>query len=431
MKRKLLTFGLLLPLCSASWADDHSSYENWVGGFFEYYNADSDKPEPMGYLDDGFGIGGEIGHRLNEQWGLRLEFSRLDLDISNPALAGGNSDDKGIRAGVDAMYFANDDLFYLFGGIKHATYGESHRLGNIGLGKHWYVNERWRVISEAAVYHDFGEGFRDYGIKLGLAYTWGETSFARGPSDRDGDGVFDNLDQCPDTPPGTDVDSRGCNNDQDGDGVVNAADACPDTPAGTRVDARGCNWDSDGDGVGNDIDRCPNTPKGTEVGAKGCALTLDSDEDGVLDDNDQCPETPLTDKVDTVGCSVFTDKEVTIDLRVLFANNSAEVANPDDEQFQTFADFMARFPNTQADIEGHSSAVGAAEYNQQLSERRANAVRDLLISQYGLDGSRLNAVGYGETRLLDDSNTAEASRINRRIEARVTAQEKVKVRRGE
>ena len=92
-----------------------------------------------------------------------------------------------------------------------------------------------------------------------------------------------------------------------------------------------------------------------------------------------------------------------------------------------FAEFMARFPNTKAVIEGHTSAVGTESYNQSLSEQRAAAVRQLLVDQYQVGAERLTSVGYGETRLLDPSNTPEASRINRRIEAKVTAMEKVKV----
>src|SRR3546814_5794474 len=67
------------------------------------------------------------------------------------------------------------------------------------------------------------------------------------PKDTDGDGVIDSLDQCPGTPAGTKVDSRGCPlppppppKDSDCDGVYDNLDACPNTPKGFKVDARGC-----------------------------------------------------------------------------------------------------------------------------------------------------------------------------------------------
>ncbi|HCM04463.1 MAG TPA: hypothetical protein DIC30_00460, partial [Oceanospirillales bacterium] len=149
----------------------------------------------------------------------------------------------------------------------------------------------------------------------------------------------------------------------------------------------------------------------------------DTDGDGVVDRLDQCAVTPTTDKVDESGCSVLTEKEVSISLNVNFANNSAKVTNPNDAQFADFAAFMSRYSNSQAAIEGHSSAGGAASYNLRLSQQRADSVRQLLIKQYGIDSARLTSEGFGETRLLDESNTAEAAKRNRRIEVKVTAKQ--------
>lgn len=422
LKKSLAVVALMTTSC-LSVAKDKPDYQSWVGGFAEYYNADSDKPLNPGKLQDGPGLGLEFGYRFSPEWAARLEWSRLDIDTKDAL----SSSETGNRIGVDAMYFVKDDLFYLFGGVKNNSLGKSARMGNLGLGKHWEVSDNFRVITEAAVYHDFGQSYRDYGLKVGLAYVFGGSSTPSAPKDSDQDGVFDSIDQCPNTPSGTRVDAKGCDIDSDKDGVVNTLDMCPNTPIGTKVDATGCNADKDGDGVLNAQDKCPNTPAGTKVGAKGCSLQLDSDQDGVLDDVDQCADTPLSDKVDAVGCSIFEEKQVTVNLKVLFANNSAEINNPSDSQFQDFADFMARFPNTDATIEGHTSEVGAASYNLSLSEKRANAVLQLLVETYGVDATRVKAIGYGETRLLDASGSAEAARINRRIEAVVTATEKVKV----
>ena len=98
--------------------------------------------------------------------------------------------------------------------------------------------------------------------------------------DSDGDGVTDDIDQCPDTPSGESVDANGCSDSQkdtDGDGVSDDLDQCPDTPDGVTVDMNGCadsQKDSDGDGVTDDIDECANTPSGAAVDAKGCELPL-------------------------------------------------------------------------------------------------------------------------------------------------------------
>jgi|GEM_PF-6887387 len=90
--------------------------------------------------------------------------------------------------------------------------------------------------------------------------------------DGDNDGVSDEIDDCPYTPPNTAVDARGCPlaADGDGDGVPDAMDDCPYTPKGAQVDAHGCAIDSDLDGVPDGIDLCPHSTFGERVDADGC-----------------------------------------------------------------------------------------------------------------------------------------------------------------
>ena len=71
---------------------------------------------------------------------------------------------------------------------------------------------------------------------------------------------------------------------------------------------------------------------------------------------------------------------------------------------------------------GHTDSVGSDAYNQGLSERRASAVRAVLVNQYGVESSRVQAVGYGESRPVADNATADGRAINRRVEAEVEAQ---------
>tara|TARA_B100001750_G_scaffold242965_1_gene257293 strand:+ start:9 stop:1553 length:1545 start_codon:yes stop_codon:yes gene_type:complete len=119
------------------------------------------------------------------------------------------------------------------------------------------------------------------------------------PSDVDGDGVDDSVDDCPNTPAGTTVDTTGCaivipSSDTDGDGVDDSVDNCPNTPPGTTVDAVGCednsgttnNMDADGDGVNDIMDICPNTPSGTTVDFIGCAISEEIDETDETDETD-------------------------------------------------------------------------------------------------------------------------------------------------
>lgn len=426
MKKLALGIAVALATVGTATAQDAPEYENWVGLFGQYYIPDKDKIEPIGGLEPGRGFGGEFGFRFDENWAVRFELGRLVLDHDNNVA--GASDEDGVQLGVDAVYFLQDDVAYLFAGIRQqALDTNSFRMADVGVGRHWKLSDNWRLITELATYYDFGQGYSEFGAKLGLTYTFGDNGGSSN-KDSDGDGVYDAVDRCPTTPRGTRVDATGCNIDKDGDGVFNNQDQCPNTPAGAKVDARGCAIkDGDNDGVIDANDMCPNTAPGVRVNAKGCAVDLDKDNDGVLDSRDQCLNTPITDRVDENGCSIFEQVEVSVSLDILFANNSSVIGNPNSMEIREFVEFMKRFPNTQTTIGGHSSSVGNDDYNMRLSQKRADAVRNLLINEYGIAGNRIKAVGYGETRPIDPSNTPEAHRVNRRIDAKVTAFEEVKL----
>lgn len=398
MKKTFTLAALSLAIASTgAFAQDSDSatpdYTKWVGIYGMKYDADSDRPLITDVLKDGVGLGAEMGFRFDESWAARVELTALDIDYKQQF--GTDRQEKGYMVGADAMYFLADDLLYVFGGVRQQDLDDSNTLAALGLGKHWDTGNNISFITEVAAYHGLDESFTDFGFKLGLAYTFGGST--------------------PKSKPMT-----AAPKDSDNDGVVDSRDQCPMTPAGVKVDATGCNIDLDGDGVVNSMDQCPNTPYGTEVDAKGCKLIKDTDNDGVADEKDMCPSTPVNDKVDSDGCTVFEDKEVSMTLRILFDNNSAEVKDPMQKDIQDFAEFMKRYGKTSAIIEGHTSAPGSAAYNLKLSTLRAEAFKQVLVNDYGIDADRLKSVGYGETQLLDDSNTAEANRINRRIQIKVS-----------
>ena len=131
------------------------------------------------------------------------------------------------------------------------------------------------------------------------------------PQDGDRDAVFDGLDKCPDTPTGATVDATGCSADADNDKVVDGVDQCPDTPSGATVDAKGCPSDIDGDRVYDGLDQCPDTPPGASVNPLGCPA--DEDADRVPDGVDQCPGTPMGAVVDSRGCPMDSDGDKVFD----------------------------------------------------------------------------------------------------------------------
>ena len=200
--------------------------------------------------------------------------------------------------------------------------------------------------------------------------------------------------------------------DADGDGVVDSKDECPGTPFGAAVDAVGCELDSDGDGVPDSRDRCPDTPAGTPVDLFGCSP--DSDGDGVPDYADQCPNTPAGAKVNEIGC------HKPLVLRgVTFAHDSAELTEASKAVLAKIAMAHKQYHSSVTlMVAGHTNSLGSDEYNQQLSERRANAVRDYMISQ-GSPADKLVAKGYGETMPVADNSTKSGREANRRVELSV------------
>jgi OmpA-OmpF porin, OOP family len=87
------------------------------------------------------------------------------------------------------------------------------------------------------------------------------------------------------------------------------------------------------------------------------------------------------------------------------------------DEIAQVGDFMKKYPTTTAVIEGHTDNVGSPEHNLDLSKRRAEAVVDYLVQNYGIDRSRLEARGYGMSRPVADNSTDEGRQKNRRIEA--------------
>ena len=116
---------------------------------------------------------------------------------------------------------------------------------------------------------------------------------------------------------------------------------------------------------------------------------------------------------------------VRVELDVKFDFDKSKVKPQYYPDIRNVADFMQQYPQTTTVVEGHTDSIGTDAYNQKLSERRANAVRDVLVNQYGISVDRVSAVGYGESRPVADNSTAEGRAINRRVEAAVEAQKMV------
>lgn len=146
----------------------------------------------------------------------------------------------------------------------------------------------------------------------------------------------------------------------------------------------------------------------------------DSDGDGVLDSRDQCPDTPRTHKVDEVGCSLKLTETVSIELNITFDTAKAVIKPEYESEVANLAKFMNQYADTVVSVHGHTDSQGSDAYNQKLSQSRADAVKAALITKYGIDADRVNAIGYGESQPIADNTTADGRKKNRRVVGNVS-----------
>lgn len=141
----------------------------------------------------------------------------------------------------------------------------------------------------------------------------------------------------------------------------------------------------------------------------------DSDRDGVADGRDECPETPMDYAVDEVGCPIPVEEVARFELLVNFDFDQTEVEPRYFPEIEELAEFLEQYPDVIAELEGHTDSMGSEAYNQDLSERRVNAVREVLIERFDIDASRVTTTGYGESQPVASNDTEAGRAENRRV----------------
>ncbi|HEY0482691.1 MAG TPA: OmpA family protein [Kofleriaceae bacterium] len=251
-----------------------------------------------------------------------------------------------------------------------------------------------------------------------------------GPGDLDGDGVLDDVDQCPRVPEDKDgfQDEDGCPDpDNDGDGITDKADQCPDQPEDKDgfQDADGCpDPDNDNDGILDAADKCPNEPEDKDgfEDEDGCP-DPDNDKDGVPDVTDKCPNEP---GVPPDGCPkkynlvVVTETKIELKQTVFFDTGHATIKRVSFALLSDVAQALKDNPTIRVEIQGHTDSQGNDKVNLKLSQRRAESVRSYLVKK-GVARDRMVARGYGESVPLADNRTSEGRSQNRRVEFVITA----------
>ncbi|HVZ55267.1 MAG TPA: OmpA family protein [Chitinophagaceae bacterium] len=233
--------------------------------------------------------------------------------------------------------------------------------------------------------------------------------------DSDSDGVADDKDKCP-TVPGV-AKYEGCPiPDTDKDGINDEEDKCPTVAGLSRY--QGCPIpDSDNDGINDEQDKCP-----TVAGVArydGCPVP-DTDKDGVNDEEDKCPSVPGV--KENQGCPVIAEevrKKVDYAAQnIYFATGSFKLLSKSFKGLNEVAQILKDNPDTKLSIDGHTDNTGKPDKNLILSQNRANAVKQYLISK-GVDETRLTATGHGQDQPIADNKTSKGRAKNRRVELKL------------
>lgn len=325
---------------------------------YQVFDHSQDLDEEVTWL---FGVEKE----LTSEWG--IEFRAMVSDTEN--YRNSSRDVEVASGGVDVLrYFkmaGSRVTPYAAFGIGHAQAdydilpNDVYTQLNVGGGIRYALSEAWSLRGDARYLYGTDNETRNGVVSLGLSYAFGGQP-------------------------------------------AEPAEEAPPTPA-----------DADGDGVPDNRDRCPNTPAGVAVNSSGCPL--DSDGDGVADHKDRCPNTKAGVKVDSQGCEKQLTTTESLKVEINFAFDSAEIQPQYTGELRRVAEFLKEHDQVKAVIEGHADSTGEDQYNKNLSQRRANAVREALIRDYGIPANRLSAVGFGEERPVATNATAEGRAENRRV----------------
>jgi len=312
------------------------------------------------------GFGGEFGYRLTESGEIRFAYTDLNL-VKSP---GTFNTESGANIGLNYLYFPTKQNFYVMGGASSLDVIDTEISANVGAGYRHYIGERSAIYIEANGHYQFDNNHKDMSAQLGFIYFFGDAKHYTAKKV-----------------------------------VRNQSIESKPMPAATKVIA------------------------GPVASMSVESMPLDSDKDGVIDSKDNCNTTPMNDKVDNDGCTVFTQENDELNLHVNFDNAKAVVKAEYFNDIKVAADFLVKYPHVSLAINGHTSSQGNAAYNKSLSQQRAQAIVNVLTTQFGIVAERLTAQGFGEEQLLNSANTAKAHRENRRIEAKVMVTKKVAIKK--
>jgi OOP family OmpA-OmpF porin len=277
----------------------------------------------------------------------------------------------------------------------------------------------------------YTNGFEAANVRAFLGFV-----FEPSIGDRDGDGIPDDIDKCPDEPEDKDgfQDDDGCPDpDNDNDGIPDIDDKCPNEPEDRDGDhdEDGCpevtDGDRDGDGIPDSRDKCPDVPEDRDgfEDEDGCP-DPDNDKDGIPDVVDKCPNEPETFNgfEDEDGCPdkgkvIIQDNNIIILDKIKFKTGSAEILPESDPILDAVATTIEHHPEfVLMEIAGHADERATDKYNLSLTQRRVDSVRAAILKR-GVPAAKVRSKGYGEYCPEDPEHNEEAWEKNRRVEFKI------------
>ena len=425
-KFTLVLFALVLALGTAVAQNSDNKWAIGLGPGIDY-NLEN---ENLGILGDVY-ISRYLSPRLDLMLDNRMSFDEPGIDVFNTLL------------NLRLKLYNEDNAVqpYLFAGPGYMWDNRESGINfNAGAGLKFPVGDNTALFVSGSYVNGIdgtrevngvGADVTDHHVNVTsiLEFSLGKAK------DEDGDGVPDRKDECPGTPPGVQVDEKGCPLDRDGDGVPDYKDECPDDPGSAEL--AGCP-DRDGDGIADKDDECPDTPGLAKF--NGCP---DTDEDGVPDPKDKCPDTPKGCPVDADGCPLDSDGDGVIDCEdncpqevgpasnngcpdwvemniptIYFDFDKADLKPEAKAELDKVADQLNASKEYEIIIGGHTCNIGTEGYNMGLSERRAQAVVKYLLMK-GVNNAYVGSNNYGETKPAVPNDSMDHRKQNRRAEFEV------------